>query len=188
MGLDITAYSHLELAGKMCDEATADFCYENHVQAFSYSAFPKSYAGLAGADEEFTMGWGSGSSFIGGYCYRFTDKTEMRDFRAGSYGGYSVYRNELSDLAFGMKNDLTSFGDNSYWNRLTALGEGPFWEQINFADNEGSIGPVAAEKLYHDYVENREKFLASAPDWIEIYDEWTEAYDLARHDGLVHFH
>lgn len=187
MGLDITAYSHLELAGKMCD-AEDDFCSENHVNAFSYASFPKSYAGLAGADEEFTMGR---SSFIGGYCYKPTDKTEMRDFCAGSYGGYSVYRNELSDLAFGMKNDLTSFGDNSYWNRLTALGEGPFWEQINFADNEGSIGPVAAEKLYHDYVNNRDKFLAHVDNderFVYLYDEWTQAYDLARHDGLVRFH
>lgn len=191
MGLDITAYSHLKLAGKMCnseDEYAENFCEENHVSAFAYASFPRSYEGLAGADEVLEMGW-AGSKFIGGYCYAFTDKTESTGFCAGSYGGYGYYRNALSDCFLDLKKDLAAYPtDENYWERLAKMTDVPFYELINFADNEGSIGPVAAEKLYHNHVEGRDAFLKHSPDYIHLYDNWTHAFDLARNDGLVHFH
>lgn len=187
MGLDITAYSHLKHVGKhpipVDDE---EYCYDRgHINAFSYASFPLSFAGLEGADESYEI-WGQ--SFIGGHCYVPTEETETLGFRAGSYAGYSYYRNLLSDTFINLLRDVSKLEDTGYWVTLEKQTHAQFYELVNFADNEGCIGPVAAEKLYHDHVNGREQFLAAHRDYIELYDEWTQAFDLARHDGLVQFH
>lgn len=56
-------------------------------------------------------------------------------FRAGSYSGYNWWRSKLEEFAE---------GDS-------------FQELINFADNEGVIGPVVSKKLYKDFIENHER-------------------------------
>ena len=63
--------------------------------------------------------------------------TERIGFRAGSYGGYNYWRANLEKFAKG--ND--------------------FQELINFADNEGVIGPVVSKKLYEDFKNNEAEAL-----------------------------
>ena len=67
-------------------------------------------------------------------------------FRAGSYSGYNENGEDLLakvalDLGalkmFGIKIDSSGYGYD----------EIPFSEQINFSDADGTIGPVASQKL-----------------------------------------
>src|SRR5438552_18976423 len=60
-------------------------------------------------------------------CYGYADRY---DFRAGSYGGYNDWRDSLARLA-GWRNANQAFNAKG----------GAFWELINFADNDGIIGP-----------------------------------------------
>ena len=84
---------------------------------------------------------------------------EYFSFRAGSYSGYGEWRNDLA-IAAGYKG-----GSEEVWMKADS-GDygGPFEELINFADNEGVIGPVISQKLYDDFV-NYEKEIDKTIDW-----------------------
>lgn len=92
-------------------------------------------------------------------------------FRAGSYFGYGWWRSRLKEFAK---------GDS-------------FQELINFADNEGVIGPVISKKLLKDFIENYDKAkefaksLEEADLWITLYKEWKEAFEFAAENGAVEF-
>lgn len=180
MGLDITAYSHLEHVGRHEKDPARnegepgginDWCYyENHVQAFAYNTFPQSFRGIpiVGRDRD----------LIHGGCYAITDKTGEHRFRAGSYHGYGQWRADLHRQFNPETNpDL------------------PFYELIWFADNEGSIGTEAAADLLADFREHADQY-APAPDsdertqaWFrDKYADWTRAFELAADGGLVRFH
>lgn len=187
MGLDITAYSHLERVGKHLKDPELnegepggidDWCYyEGHVSAYAYSDFPQSFRGVPILGES--------RGFIEGGCYVTTDKTEDHDFRAGSYTGYNQWRADLQE-----------------WFNPRRLTDGPFYELIWFADNEGTIGPEAAADLLADFQEHADAYTAahiedpatgrySVPDgdwFIAKYKHWTRAFELAAADGLVKFH
>lgn len=176
MGLDITAYSKLELVGKH----TEDWCdlYETHVQAFAYDSFPRSFRGIEVV--------GNRDSFIEGGCYAFTDGTETHAFRAGSYSGYGRWRN---DLAAQFNPAPVTFGD-----RGPCMAEPdpnlPFYELIWFADNEGTIGPEAAADLLADFRAHATAYEpgASADYFRDKYTDWTRACELAANSGLISFH
>lgn len=95
-------------------------------------------------------------------------------FRAGSYSGYGWWRRKLEEFK----------------------GDSAFQELINFADNEGTIGPVVSKKLAEDFNEHAgaaiEFALTSLGDawevWIELYDEWKTAFEMASENGAVNFH
>lgn len=66
----------------------------------------------------------------------------------------------------------------------------PFHDLINFADNEGCLDYEIAEKLYKDFVDNRDKFaeLEGTDYYLGIYDEWIEACKLAADNkGIILF-
>lgn len=92
-------------------------------------------------------------------------------FRAGSYSGYNMWRDTLAD-----------FSDGS-----------TFIELINFADNEGVIGPVISKKLYEDFSTNYfraveySKTIEDGEYWISKYKEWMKAFEFASEDGAVVF-
>jgi hypothetical protein len=69
--------------------------------------------------------------------YSYTDSF---CFHAGSYGGYNVFRSELESFA---------------------RGAGPFAELIEFADNEGVIGPVVSQKLAADFAKYQDAWDAA---------------------------
>jgi hypothetical protein len=97
---------------------------------------------------------------------------ESLRFRAGSYSGYNWWRRKLEQFAN---------GDD-------------FQELINFADNEGVIGPVVSKKLANDFVKNKEEaieFSISLDDgewWFEQYNRWQEAFEMAADNGAVDFY
>lgn len=93
-------------------------------------------------------------------------------FRASSYSGYNWWRSKLEEFA----------------------GENQFQELINFADNEGVIGPVVSKKLYKDFTENYEravefdKTLGEGKRWINQYENWKKAFEMAADNGAIDFH
>lgn len=97
---------------------------------------------------------------------------ESFGFRAGSYSGYNWWRAKLEQFA---KN-------------------GAFHELIEFADNQGVIGPIVSKKLAQDFKENKESALEYAKKldegewWIGQYERWQEAFEMASDGGAVDFH
>lgn len=167
MGLDILAYSQLKAVGKHTEGWCDD---EDHVNAFAYDTFPKSFAGIPILSTSKV----GGSGFIEGGCYAITDATETIDFQAGSYIGYGNWR---ADLARQFNPDTSE--------------DEPFYELIWFADNEGCIGELAAANLLADFRAHAAGYApepASHSDYaLAKYRNWTRACELAADGGLIRF-
>lgn len=109
-------------------------------------------------------------------------------FRAGSYGGYNAWRDDLARYA--------GYGSaGAVWNG--DVDATAFLELINFTDCDGIIGPVVAAKLAVDFTENEEviraKVTAERDDhdaayWMQRYDNWKIAFEMAAQGGMVEFH
>jgi hypothetical protein len=98
---------------------------------------------------------------------------EDYDFRAGSYSGYNYWREQLACFK----------------------GEVAFQELVDFADNEGVIGPVVSKKLakeFSDYEEEAKEFSKTLGEngdwWFEKYLDWKKAFEMAIENGAVDFH
>lgn len=179
MGLDITAYKGLNkidclfnAEGEPVDPTTRKAIhYDNYVQPRHNSDFP----GRADDIEDQAV-------------YAFAD---MDGFRAGGYGGYNRWRDQLAKLAGYPEGEYELYGKKwpshcvEVWNGAY----GPFAELILFSDCEGTIGTAVSKKLAADFAE----FQAAAdahPDsyFREKYAEWRKAFDLASDNGCVVFH
>lgn len=173
MTLDITAYSNLTHLGIDAD----GLCCENddHITAFAYDAFPKSFAGIPNLGTTAVRG----ARFLLGGCYQETGETARFDFNAGPYRGYGEWRRNLG-RQFNPDEDP----------------DGPFYELLWFADNEGCIGPEAAKNLLNDFREHSDRYdpqpLHDDPefaDWSrQRYEDWARAFELAANNGIVVFH
>jgi len=99
-------------------------------------------------------------------------------FRAGSYGGYNIWREHLALLA-GFSAAATVWDNPA---------PGPFMELIDFSDCEGTIGATVARKLAQDFA----AFQAQADrhpscDFRELYADWRRAFEMAADRGAVLF-
>ncbi len=171
MGLDIVAYSRLTAMGEHDKDpdlnegergGPQDWCYyDAHVMAYAYDCFPLSFLGLPVLR--------AGGEFIYGGCYALTPDTRKVSFQAGSYGGYNRWRDLLAEE----------------YNPQRRESE-PFYELINFADNEGCIGPVAAMNLLADFD------AVGIPRHCDVlagpFHDFQEACRLAADGGLIDFH
>jgi hypothetical protein len=191
MGLDITAYSKLRAVGRHVKNPALnegepggmdDWCYyEDHVQAFAYDCFPKSFAGIPVLSAE-VIGT---LSFRRGGCYAITDETRTHSFRAGSYSGYNHWRADLARQF----NPQPQVPGERYPGEPDP--DGPFYELIWFADNEGCIGELAAAELLADFRAHADRYdpKDDIDGWYRSkYDDWTRAFELAAAGGLVRFH
>lgn len=161
MGLDITAYSKLT---EVDERDACDIVIAKELLDFTEANFPGRTAGL-------TVG-----------RYVVDDGGESFGFRAGSYGGYNQWRNDLAIFA--------GHGSaEAVWN-LSRDVTGPFVELINFADNEGYIGPTVSAKLAKDFADHAARCLEQAPDeyFVLSYQNWAKAFAIAADGGLVDFH
>jgi len=115
-------------------------------------------------------------------CYRFTT---LFDFRAGSYGGYNGWREELARMAL----NATL---KEIWADIDTFKGKPFFELINFADNEGVIGPTTSAKLFRDFANwsgKAQLVSGYGPfSFYEPYLKWMRAFYLAQDHGFVIFH
>jgi hypothetical protein len=133
---------------------------------------------------------------------------KSKGFRAGSYSGYMRYRQLLAQI-------VGAESAEKFWREPEKLKDKPFYEQINFADNEGFLGPETCKLLLADYKEMRPKAMAlfekmfeedkkriaaqppspfSVPldavrNWTaDVYDDWIEAFEIAAGAGVIRFH
>jgi hypothetical protein len=161
MGLDISAYQNLEFV-KGRDSATDDD-WDNYISIYVNPDFP----GRAGSLH---------SGFYNGQC--------VHSFRAGSYGGYNVWRERLSRLVLDVL-------PNAIWTNFKAFAGKPFVELIHFSDCEGAIGPGVSAKLAGDFAawegEARDAWGEDSYDF-QKYMDWQRAFDLASLGGAVEFH
>lgn len=93
-------------------------------------------------------------------------------FCAGTYSSYNWWRDKLEEFAKGDE----------------------FQELIDFADNEGVIGPIVSEKLFRDFEdleEEAEQFAQSLDEtgeyWLKKYNQWKDAFEYAADNGAVRF-
>ena len=107
---------------------------------------------------------------------------EEIEFRAGSYSGYNRWRESLAQL---VGKTITEIWNNS-------SPKGPFTELINFADNEGTIGPKTSKKLALDFLKYEEQAKAHGTDgyFYETYTLFKDAFVLASKTGkgVAQFH
>ena len=114
------------------------------------------------------------------------------NFCAGSYSGYGIWRDWLTSFA--------GYGSvEIVWRcNQEQIKDLPFVQLINFADNEGYIGPEVSAKLAQDFAEHQERAEAWQPGgndnignrdfWINSYNKWRLAFETASHYGAVNFH
>lgn len=154
MGLDISAYRKLTRT----DVTLWQFNSEWQTYANTHRAIPPNndWPERAPEFEETAV-----------YTYE-----ESFGFRAGSYGGYSLWREQLAALA-----------------GYPAVTAGPFYELINFSDCEGVIGAAVSAKLAKDFAAFQEKADAHEDEWFrDRYAKWRQAFEMAADGGCVDFH
>lgn len=178
MGLDITAYRKLtkldcvfDAEGYPIDPETRE-PIENYLKVYANSDFPGREKGL---EDRAT------------YAYEDAEHVLSR-----GYGGYNRWRDMLAKLAgYPLTKYKGAFGIESEghaaacWQGAT----GPFSELINFADNEGVIGPVVAAKLARDFAEFDERAKAITEDYFyEGYCDMRRGLEMAADGGALDFH
>lgn len=177
MGLDISAYSKTRKAldGEVETDEDGD--------PKDWNSWRRISEGLVEMSNE--HGQGQAADVEPGF-YSFG---EGFGFRAGSYSGYNSWRDELARMAGWT-------GAKEVW----TLGQeedagGPFFEIINFSDCEGVIGPKISAKLSADFKANTDKAYAWAQEhsedtgwFLEKYNDWSKAFELAADGGMVLFH
>ena len=164
MGLDITAYSRLHEVERD-NEYVKEFLEHGHW-------FEIHDAVLQWQNKEFP---GRANGLKAG-VYSFCDQLS---FRAGSYGGYNEWRDQLANM-IGWENA------EDYW-KDAKPGE-PFYDLINFADNEGTIGSEAAAKLARDFVAYDKDAALLDSGFYHSYRLWRMAFTIAADNGAVDFH
>jgi hypothetical protein len=171
MGLDITAYEKLEASYETVEdieEGTAGYSLYTHKE----TEFENSSTGLL--------------------LDTYYDSTgEEYGFRAGSYGGYNQWRNQLSFIVNNIyANDL--YKEYQTFERIQEEGF-KMAELIYFSDCDGYIGPEVCQKLYVEFRDN-EQF---AKDYAEqsndehfyvVYKDFLEAFKIVGDAGAVSFH
>ena len=161
MGLDISAVSKI----KESEEAEGHFYVG--VDEFGRHSLPQ--------------GW-----------YKDSDESRGHGFRAGSYSGYNAFRNDLCKFV------TDGASDKEVWANIRGYEGMCFMDLIDFSDCQGVIGAEVSGRLHQDFVENRESF----KEWLyknykedeemveyrlEVYDDFTLAFEIAKEDGIVIF-
>lgn len=179
MGLDLTAYSNVELLPKDhgMDTDSDEYLFDT-VRACTYEGFHRSTRGLA--DHDVLTKDDRGTRWIADREYD-TSKSLRHAWRGGSYSGYGR-RREILRAYSGIP--VTPHTVSNEW--ITRHQDMPFFELVWFADNEGCIGSEAAADLLADFADHRERITLAGldPEWV---NDWIKGLTLAADNGLVLF-
>lgn len=161
MGLDITVYE-----GPLTSWVPSRSDDEKYDEAYEADAF--FVANYNGFDRHAPLKVGA--------AYK---ATSVYHFLAGSYSGYGEYRRALSALALDVEPETV-------WSNPSEFEDKPFFEQINFSDNEDTIGTYACVNLAKDYDDYRNKVIETHDpgSWFfDKYETWREAFHKAADTG-----
>jgi len=180
MGLDITAYEIVNPEAYAPNDFGQECDWEDTVMVYNIAAFAARQDGLP-----------DGRHKVDGRIF---------EFRAGSYSSYSLFREALVEM-LGYEGGLKEL-----WPRLFAgdekadLEAAPFMRLINFADNEGVLGPKTCAKLAREFrqflpaaekkwaFDKNEPGRASAEEYyLDTYRHFLVAFSLAAGAGCVSF-
>lgn len=173
MGLDITAYSNLELVEELAssDEYEEKYSWDDDTRTtciYRDRDYPEWGAPLKLPDGD------------GVIVYRING--EQMGFHAGSYSGYNRWREMLSEMAHGVS-------PRTIWESFDKWDDKPFVRLINFSDCEGVIGSDIAKVLAKDFADFQERADQHPDDWFRVkYADWRRAFELAAQSGAVRFH
>lgn len=95
------------------------------------------------------------------------------------YSAHMHFRNQLASIT----------GDMNWTNEVDETK--PYFELLYFADNEGCLDWEISEKLYNEFVDNRELAMSKLgydEAFVRRYDIWTEIFKLGKDKGVVVFH
>ncbi len=143
---------------------------DHHVNIYILDAFRKQADGLIEGCYELPVPWYFGEHF-----------------RAGGYSWYNAWRNWLAGVVGKTDKEIWENPDPSI----------PFVDLINFADNEGTIGPKTSGKLHEEFVRLWPDALKAtkkiednytAIQYMTVYLRFSDAFETARNKGFVVFH
>lgn len=179
MGLDITAYEGLtKLEGVKYIEGEV---YNHSLEALDYD----DYALVAHHNPYFP---GRADDLDDKGVYNAADSF---GFRAGSYGGYNAWRNQLAKLAGYPEGTYREYGRDwpSHCVACWDGAEGPFSELIHFSDCEGVLGAAVSKKLAADFAAFDDAAKATGDEhFYALFREWRKAFDMASNGGAVSLH
>lgn len=157
MGLDCTGYSKVKFIREATGPEDESGYDEGLVKPYINPHYPAHAIGIQN-------GW--------------YDYDDSHDFRAGSYGSYNNWREELCELALGVTPGVV-------WNNPDAYVDHDLYWLINFSDCEGVINAENSGRILrglrelHDY--------GDLNSW-GVLDNWFTALELAADDGFITFH
>ena len=189
MGLDITAWSHIKRSE---DQDEDDF---TGLRIWKNQSFPN-HCELEGGN------------------YEETDQTMTHAFRAGSYSGYNVFRSVLAQCTLGVISDEV-WADPDKWMSKPFYElinfsdcEGTIGTKVSaklyhdFKENRERFERNLRQEI--DFNKETEDPLSLEPEfilpgiadldemsidyYIEQYENWTRAFELAKDGGVVDFH
>ena len=174
MGLDIYAYSKIV-------EETEVSANQKRLEELGLTERGEEIYRIETFDSESYKGLSPGT-------YYTTDQSESHDFRAGSYSGYNQWRRVLSQT-------MLSVSPDQVWANPDEWKDTPFFGLINHSDCDGAIGGPVAKSLYQDFVRYKHKAAAyqGVPEnedtgwFLEVYDDFLRAFELAADDGILVF-
>lgn len=179
MGLDITAYKGLKKLNVVFNDEGEPLDAENHEPIEDYLKVWVNPDFPGRADDLEDRG-----------VYAFADAEACLSM---GYGGYNHWRDALAKMAGYPLTPYKNWGtvDHSHaaacWDPDGA--KGPFCELINFADNEGVIGPAVCAKLLKDFEAFDEQAKqVDRPHFYQHYADLRDGLKLAAEGGCLHFH
>jgi hypothetical protein len=176
MGLDIHAYKKITKIDTVFDsygdpiDPITRAPIENGTQLHVNGDFPK-----------------RAKSIESGAVYLFEDDFH---FRAGSYGGYNVWRDNLARIAGWPLGSYEKYNIKFDSHAASAWGaeSGPFWELICFSDCEGCIDAEISGKLAKDFGAFHEKAKMYGDQFfLATFENFKKAFETASKCGAVKF-
>jgi hypothetical protein len=180
MGLDIRAASHLRYVGPVPDED--EWQRLNDEAEAAGRCVSEQYFFLGPNDD----GWDDRLGDMTPGLYECTPATEQHEFRAGTYSGYSDWREQLCRSALGVSPETV-------WENPEQFTGQPFVELIHFTDCDGRIGTAVAAKLATDFYAHTAGFAADVAGqeytgyYLSTYRDFTTAFGLAGQGGALEF-
>jgi hypothetical protein len=170
MGLDITAYKNVKVINHLSDVEDWEENYYMKGREDTVYIYPSLV--------DWFPEWAEGLEY--GAVYEYEDAF---GFRAGSYSGYNWWREWLCETFLGVSPQVV-------WDNPKDFQNAPFYRLIHFADSEGYISKIHAEKLAKDFQKYQDDIdLLDDEDWTkQAYNNWRKAFEMASENGFVGFH